>query len=215
MALPSIGSYDLPRASELPRVRVHWPISAARAVLLVHDMQQYFVRAFPAGTEPIRSVVANIRALRDACDAANVPVFYTAQKVKQDATERGLQREFWGPGMQSESDDRPIVADLAPRQHDRVLEKRRYSAFAQSTFGDELKALGRDQVIITGVFAHIGCLVTAADAFMREVQPFFVADGVADFSRAHHDVALQQVAGCTGRVLMTSAVLTEVSARVS
>jgi bifunctional isochorismate lyase/aryl carrier protein len=178
-------------------------------------MQKYFVGAYQPDSEPIRSVLANITVLRDACDAAGIPVFYTAQNVQQDQVERGLQREFWGPGMQSETEHRPIVPELRPRAHDRVLDKRRYSAFQQSTFGDQLADLGRDQLIITGVFAHIGCLVTAADAFMREIQPFFVGDAVADFSRHHHDIALAQVAGCTGRVLMTAAAVAELGAFAS
>lgn len=207
MALPTINPYQLPTREELPRARVTWQPSNARAALLVHDMQRYFVRAFPAGVSPIDTVIANIRMLRDACDRLAIPVFYTAQPVKQLPEVRGLQRDFWGPGMQSETDDHPIAAGLEPLPHHTVLTKWRYSAFQRSTFREDLATAGRDQLIVTGVFAHIGCLVTTAEAFMLDVQPFFVGDAVADFSRAHHDVALAQVAGCTGRVMIAEDVL--------
>lgn len=203
MALPSIAAYALPAADELPPARVTWPIVASRAALLVHDMQRYFVGAFPQGADPISGAIAHIVALRAACDAAAIPVFYTAQPVKQDPKERGLQADFWGPGMQLDPEHRGIVDALAPRPGDVVLTKWRYSAFQRSDFAERLAAAGRDQLIVTGVFAHIGCLATTYEAFVRDVRPFLVADALADFSREKHDMALAVAAGCCARVLTT------------
>lgn len=207
MALPPIVAYPLPTTADLPSPRVTWPIVASRAALLVHDMQRYFVDAFPPGQDPIAGVLAHIIQLRAAATERGVPVFYTAQPVKQDPRERGLQADFWGPGMQLDPEHRAIVNPLAPRAHDTVLTKWRYSAFQRSDFGDRLAAAGRDQLIVTGVFAHIGCLATTFEAFVRDIQPFVVADAVADFSRQKHDMALAIAAGCCARVLTTSDVL--------
>jgi bifunctional isochorismate lyase/aryl carrier protein len=65
----------------------------------------------------------------------------------------------------------------------------------------------RNQLIITGVYAHIGCMTTATDAFMRDIKPFFVADALADFSREEHLMSLKYVAGRSGRVVMTDELL--------
>ena len=52
----------------------------------------------------------------------------------------------------------------------------------------------RNQLIMTGIYAHIGCQATAVEAFTRDVQPFFVADAVADFSAEHHRAAVRYAA---------------------
>lgn len=188
--LPRITEYAVPQASELPANRVAWQVEAGRAALLIHDMQRYFVNAFTPGVPPIADVLSNIDAIRSACDAAGVPVFYTAQPGRQRPEDRGLQTDFWGPGMSSEPEHQAITDALAPRERHTVLTKWRYSAFQRSPLEDLLRAAKRDQLIVTGVYASIGCLLTAADAFMRDVQPFLVADAVADFTRARHDDAL-------------------------
>ena len=70
-----------------------------------------------------------------------------------------------------------------------------------------LRERGCDQLIICGVYAHIGCLATATDGFMRGVQPFVVADATADFSEQDHVVALRQVARTCGVVTTTDELL--------
>jgi bifunctional isochorismate lyase/aryl carrier protein len=207
VALPKIESYALPVGSELPAARVPWRLTRSRAALLIHDMQRYFVDAFPAGLTPIKPVVEHIAALHAACAHAGVPTFFTAQPGNQDRRDRGLQADFWGPGMQDQRAHTDIVEELAPAPDDIVLTKWRYSAFQRSSFEAMLRARGRDQLIVTGVYAHIGCQVTAADAFMRDIEPFFVADAVASFSRAQHDDAIRAVAGCCGAVTSTARVL--------
>lgn len=190
MGLPKIASYALPTAEELPPRRVAWAIEPHRAALLIHDFQNYFIGAYEQPSPVIDAVVDHINALRQACAAAGVPIFYTAQPGHQDPRDRGLQADFWGPGMTSDPAHRDIDARVAPAGGDIVLIKWRYSAFQRTTLEAMLRARGRDQLIVTGVFAHIGCLLTAADAFMRDVQPFFIADAVADFSRERHDSAV-------------------------
>jgi bifunctional isochorismate lyase / aryl carrier protein len=209
MSLPTIEPYALPGPAELPAGRVAWTPDPQRAALLVHDMQRYFLAPYRGA--PIPQVVAHVAALLRACRAAGVPVFYTAQPGRQDAADRGLLTEFWGAGIGAVIDADPracdVVDELAPQPADAVLAKWRYSAFQRSPLADRLAGLGRDQLVVTGVYAHIGCQATAVEAFMRDVRPFLVADAVADFSRRHHDQACEYVAQRCGVVTTTAAVL--------
>ncbi|MEV0675455.1 isochorismatase family protein [Actinosynnema sp. NPDC050436] len=206
MSLPKIRPYPMPTAAELPAGRVSWRPDPARAALLVHDAQRYFLAPYEGG--PVPEMVANTAALLAAARVAGVPVFYTAQPGVQAAADRGLLTEFWGPGIGAVIDADPaaadVVPDLAPEPGDTVLVKWRYSAFQRSTFAEQLAAAGRDQLLITGVYAHIGCQATAVEAFMRDVQPFLVCDAVADFSRERHDQACEYVAQRCGVVTTTA-----------
>ncbi|GAB3419030.1 isochorismatase [bacteria symbiont BFo1 of Frankliniella occidentalis] len=207
MAIPKLESYALPTAAELPTNKVNWAFEPARAALLIHDMQEYFLNFWGEDSPLVQQVVANIAQLRHYCKSQGIPVFYTAQPNQQSDEDRALLNDMWGPGLNRHPDQQRVVAALAPDEHDQVLVKWRYSAFHRSPLESILNETGRDQLIICGVYAHIGCLTTATDAFMRNIKPFMVADALADFSREEHMMSLTYTAGRSGRVVMTEALL--------
>jgi bifunctional isochorismate lyase/aryl carrier protein len=214
-SLPTIPPYAMPRPEELPAGRASWTVDPDRAVLLVHDMQRYFLAPFARDTEPVSVLVDHIGSLARRARELGVPVLYTAQPGVQPADDRALLTEFWGPGPAAAYREDPdvveIIDELAPGPDDEVLTKWRYSAFARSPLAERLAGWGRDQLLVTGIYAHIGCMVTAVDAFMRDVEPFLVGDAVADFSRDHHDRALEWTASRCGVVTTTAAVLSGLS----
>lgn len=209
--LPKIPSYPLPLAAEVPASKADWRPDPARSALLIHDMQRYFLRPFVQNEEPLASAITNIARLADHARSQGIPVFYTAQQGNQDRRDRGLQADLWGAGMSDDPQDQDIIPQLAPQRGDFVLTKHRYSAFQRSNLGHLMRVRHRDQLVICGVYAHIGCLMTAADAFQRDIQPFMVADGLADFSRAEHDLALTWAAGRCGVAMTTDALIAALS----
>ena len=104
-----------------------------------------------------------------------------------------------------------IIPSLKPAEQDTVLTKWRYSAFKKSDFEQRIKASGRDQLIICGVYAHIGCLLTAAEAFMLDMQAFLVGDALADFSLDEHRMALNYAAGRCAKVVDADSVIQAVN----
>lgn len=212
MAIPKLQGYALPTALDLPENKVDWAFEPARAALLIHDMQEYFLNFWGDDSEMMGTVVANIAALRDFCKKNGIPVYYTAQPKEQSDEDRALLNDMWGPGLTRSPEQQRVIAALAPDDADTVLVKWRYSAFHRSPLEQMLKESGRNQLIITGVYAHIGCMTTATDAFMRDIKPFFVADALADFSRDEHLMSLKYVAGRSGRVVMTDELLPSIPA---
>ncbi|MYS46292.1 isochorismatase family protein [Streptomyces sp. SID5998] len=210
MALPKIPAYPLPAPAELPANRVSWTVDPARAVLLVHDLQQHFLSAFPAGREPLTGMLGNTARLLKEARRLGVPVVYSAQRGGQTPRQRGLQLDFWGPGVADDPEVLAVPGAVAPEPGDLTLTKWKYSAFARTDLEERMRAWGRDQLAIVGVYAHIGVMMTAADAWSRDIQAFVVADAVADFSREDHDMALRWAAGRCAVVTTTDALFEEV-----
>jgi bifunctional isochorismate lyase/aryl carrier protein len=209
MPLPEIAGYPLPGRGGLPENRVPWELDPERAVLLVHDMQRYFTAAFPASGAPLEQLIPNIAQLVAACSVAEVPVVFSRQRVQPPA-ERGLLSDFWGSGLAAGTGGEELVPEVSPASAWAVVDKRRYSAFHDTGLAELMERWGRDQLVVCGIYAHIGCLVTAVDAFMRDLQPFFVADAVADFGPKDHREAVRYAASTCARVCLVQDVVTAV-----
>ncbi|MBD3832049.1 isochorismatase family protein [Brevundimonas bullata] len=205
--LPTVPAYALPSEAEIPASRAQWTLERDRAALLVHDMQGYFLRPYASDAEPLPGLISHIVRLIAAARAAGVPVFYTAQHGDQDRRDRGLQADLWGPGMSRAPEHEDIRPELAPAPGDFPLVKHRYSAFQRSNLETLMRARRRGQLIVCGVYAHIGCQLTAAEAFQRDIEPFFVADAVGDFSREKHMEAVAWAAAVCAVATSTARIL--------
>ncbi|MBY7913532.1 isochorismatase family protein [Vibrio fluvialis] len=203
MAIPRIAGYSLPASEHYPLNKTQWQIDPAKAVLLIHDMQEYFVNFFDNTQSPMSDIINNIQRLKAAAKQVGIPVVYTAQPANQDPAERALLTDFWGPGLQEET---AILAALAPEADDLEYVKWRYSAFKKTSLLEDMQAQGRDQLIICGVYGHIGILSTALEAFMLDIKPFVIGDAIADFSQQDHIHTLNYLAGRAASVQTLHAV---------
>lgn len=207
MAIPTLNNYSMP--SQWKANKVDWSLDPKRAALLIHDMQEYFTAFYGENSPLIAALTERLAAVRKQCKALGIPVFYTAQPKDQSPEDRALLNDMWGPGLNKRPEQQQVVAALRPERDDTVLVKWRYSAFQRSDLLERMRTWQRDQLLIGGVYAHIGCMITAADAFMNDIQAFLVGDAVADFSEEEHRLALKYVATRCGHVTDTTALLTQ------
>ncbi|WP_405020642.1 isochorismatase family protein [Kitasatospora sp. NBC_00070] len=205
MALPRISPYPLP--TDLPPARVPWQVDPARAALLVHDLQNYFLAAFPPDQAPLAPALANTARLLAHARTHGMPVYYSHQRGGQTREQRGLQYDFWGPGLPADPPARAMPAQVQPVDGDVLLTKWKYSAFARTDLAASLAAAGRDQLVLVGVYAHIGVQMTACDAWQHDIEAFVVADATADFTAERHRDALAWIADRCGVVVSTDQLL--------
>ncbi|GAB5098530.1 isochorismatase [Caballeronia sp. HLA56] len=205
MAIPKIASYPMP--TDMPTNGVMWLFDPKRAALLVHDLQDYFLDFYDRHASPVPQLLAGVGRLIAFARATEMPIYYTAQPANTAPADRALLTDLWGPGLAAQPARAAIAATVAPVPGDTVLDKWRYSAFQRSDLEARLRVQHRDQLAICGVYAHIGCLMTACDAFMRDIKPFLVGDAIADFSEREHRMALEYVSGRCGRVVSTDSLV--------
>lgn len=165
--------------------------------VLVVDMQNDFCDAdAPTTLAPrIGEIIEPIRRLCDDARGRGVPVIYTTGLVSADGSSAGLwrlkQRDHGAGRIQVEgSRGAEIVAELAPRDGDRVIRKWRPSAFFRTDLEVFLGAQGIDTLLITGTSLS-GCVrASVLDAFMRDIRPMVVREGVVDRSSEVFDANL-------------------------
>ena len=195
---PHIPSYQLPSDETLQLNKANWKVDKRKSALLVHDMQNFWVERF---IDP-SFVVDAIAQVVEVCRANHIPVIYSVGEKARSLAERGLSLDLWGPGIAATKDvtkaDPEIVAALAPQPEDYIVNKTKYSAFFKTDLEHILQRTGRNQLLITGIFAHHGCMATALDAFMRNIETFFVADALGDYSLEEHMMAINYVAETSG-----------------
>ena len=160
-----------------------------RPAVIVIDMQNDFCdRDAPTTLWPhVGTAIPAIRRLCEVARSRGVPVIHTLGLVAEDGSSAGLwalkQRDHGQGRIQVEgSRGAAIVDELAPKPGERVIRKWRPSAFFRTDLEVFLGAQGIDTLLFCGTSLS-GCVrATAVDAFMRDIRPIIVREGVVDRS---------------------------------
>lgn len=207
---PKIAPYKLDFDSFLKLNRCQWSVDPDQAVLLIYDMQTWYVDRY----EEPDGLLTKIEVIRAAAERAGMPVIFAAADPVQHVAERGIAADLWGPGIgvvaDARNEDDEMHPRLAPGPRDFIIRKRKYSAFFQTDLEALLRRLNRSQIVLTGNYANHGCTVTAIDAYMRNFKVFFVADALGAFDAASHEHALRTVADICGYLTLTDRVVSEI-----
>lgn len=93
----------------------------------------------------------------------------------------------------AETSGSEIITDLEVMENDKVIFKRRYSAFYGTDLDLYLREKNIDQLYMVGVCTNICVLYTAADARNISYKVNIYKDGVASFDEEAHEFALKEL----------------------
>ncbi|MEP1208586.1 MAG: hydrolase [Rhizobiaceae bacterium] len=144
-------------------------IRSKDSILVVIDMQQRLVPAMLAPARTLRNAALLIETAREL----DIPVLLTEQYPK-------------GLG--------PTMADIAgPAGDSPVFEKIHFSCMEDPKFADHLMGLGRNQVVLAGMEAHICVVQTAASLLEAGYEVFVASDATASRTADSEQACLQRL----------------------
>jgi len=147
-------------------------INPRHAALLAIDMQNFFHRI-------AQPVLRNILRVIQSCRQKNIPVIFTQHGHTEPDSDGGILGEWWGELIIGGTEDWKFLSEIKIEPRDKVLPKKRYSAFFETDLDTTLRSRGIQDLIISGVMTNLCCETTARDAFMRDYRVFFLIDGTA------------------------------------
>jgi nicotinamidase-related amidase len=192
-----------------------FPLRPRSQALAVVDMQNDFVReGAPQEVPDARELLPTLQRLIQMFRIAGRPVIYTRFIAGPKRTlmwtwspECGEEHKSCWPGhfrkyvdSDRELEGPAVVDELLPEPGDRVIDKYGYGAFHNTNLLDTLRALGIDQLVVTGTVTQICVEETVREGFHENIEMVVVRDGVASFDTQLHEATLKNLAMKFARV---------------
>lgn len=164
--------------------------------LLVIDMLKDFIDEGGAletgagGREIIEFVKTKIDEFRESEDL----VVYIADNHE----ENDLEFDMFPPHCIENTEGSNIIDELEVLPCDKLIKKRRYSAFYGTDLDLTLRERGINEIYLVGVCTNICVLYTSADARNISYKVTVFKDGVASFDNEAHEFALKELKSTLG-----------------
>ena len=202
-----------------------------KLALMIVDMQRYYLEEesdycryfsslYPGSLTYIReycesTVIPNIQRLKFLFSQEGFHVIYLKLCGKESS--RGdlhrFFRESWEQGVENgyasvyplESDPMSnIVDELKPSTGDLVISKTTFSPFSSTSIDDELRHLGVDTIVFTGLATSQCVETTARDASDRGYTVVHIHNAQADYDRNTHEASLFCSRGVCGGLIYST-----------
>ncbi len=161
---------------------------SSNSCFLIIDVQEKLTAAIP--DKVINRLRNNVSTLIQASNDLDIPVIATAQYPQ-------------GLGAIE-----PFITD-ALDEEDAMFDKTCFSCLDAEGFTAHLQKIGKKQVIIAGIEAHICVMQTAAELHEKGYEVFVLTDAIASRKLGSYDNAIARLSANNVQLLTTEAVLFE------
>lgn len=164
--------------------------------LLVIDMLNDFIvdgGALETGSSG-RDIIPFVKEKIDEFRKASYPIIYICDNHEVDDKEFDMFPSHCVSGKEGSK----IIDELEVLEEDKIIKKRRYSAFYGTDLDLYLREKGVDEIYLVGVCTNICVLYTAADARNISYTVNIFKDGVASFDKQAHTFALKEMESTLG-----------------
>ncbi len=163
-----------------------------------------------------RLVIPNSRRLADAFRRAGARVVYLTYGSRlPDFSDAPIHLKAWLRAIDNRVGTREheIVDELKPLPGELVLNKTTIGAFASTGIESQLRGMGIENIVVTGVSTNNCVGMTAMEACDRQFGVVVVSDATGTCSDEMQDATLRTFRRLWGRVMTTDEVIAELGAR--
>jgi nicotinamidase-related amidase len=176
----------------------------SQRALLVIDMQNDLCHDVRRNHK-VEQMLPDLNRLIDLFTTANQPIFYVRFSLpKGDAQFQRFGDEYCIEGTEGAE----IISELQPLKGC-VIEKRKHSAFFETSLDQHLQNAGVGEVFLSGLQTHICIMTTAADASFRGYRVVAVKECVVSSDETNKISALHWISSYVGDVLTLDEVIAE------
>ncbi|MFY9494176.1 MAG: isochorismatase family cysteine hydrolase [Limnochordia bacterium] len=166
--------------------------------LLIIDMLKDFIELDGVLTtgEAGREIIPFIQGKIEEFRQQGYPIIYICDSHERDDKEF----DMFTPHCLAGSEGSEIIDELQVAPEDKIIKKRRYSAFFGTDLDLYLRERGISEIHLVGVNTNICVLYSAADARNLNYAVTIYGNGVASFDPEAHKFALKEAKntlGCT------------------
>ena len=135
----------------------------------------------------------------------NQPIIWIRQEFNADLSDAFLEMRKHDVRITiSGTPGAAFLDELEVAPADRVIVKKRYSAFFRTELDGILLGLRPDALVIGGVNTHACVRTTAIDAYQRDYEVIVASECVASYDEEHHEVTKRYLKGGIARFLSNS-----------